>query len=91
MPYNVLPIDPPPSQTQGHPTPRYEPSWTLGPQHHGYVHSAASYLAEVPGGDEWEKLLASYIMFESLSAARPVSPCIKTPLSFTNDVITECV
>ena len=54
------------------PTPS-PPSWTLGPQHRSYVHSAAPYLIEVPGGPEWDKLLAGYIVFESLSSVRSVS------------------
>jgi hypothetical protein len=63
----------PASQLQDNWLPTYKPSWTLGPQHQHYVHTAAPYLIGVPGGQKWEKLLASYITFESLSAARSVS------------------
>lgn len=69
----VLPADPPPSQASKGWIPSHKPSWTLGPQHRRYVHLAASYLTGVPGGPEWEKLLANYVIFESLSAARGVS------------------
>jgi len=62
-----------PSQSQGPWTPSHHPSWTLGPQHRPYVHAAASYLLGVPGGADWEKLLALYITFESLSSDRSVS------------------
>lgn len=62
-----------PSQTQQGWTPSHHPSWTLGREHRPYIHSAAFYLIRVPGGPEWEKLLASYITFESLSSARSVS------------------
>ena len=47
----------------------HEPSWSLGPQHRKYVHNAAPYLTGVPGGPEWEKMLASFITFESLSSS----------------------
>lgn len=46
---------------------------SLGQQHRHYVHSAASYLAGIPGGPLWEKLLERYILFEGLSSARSVS------------------
>ena len=54
-------------------SPTHDPSWVLGPQHRDYVHSAASFLIGVPGGPEWEKLLASYITYEGLSSFRSVS------------------
>jgi len=63
----------PPSQSHGPWTPSHSPSWTIGPQHRPYVRAAAPYLVGVPGGVNWEKLLASYITFESLSADRSVS------------------
>lgn len=69
------------SQEEGW-VPSHDPSWTLGPQHHQYVHAAAPYLIGVPGGPAWESLLASYIIFESLSSARPVSNlpvCLSSP------------
>lgn len=49
------------------------PLWSLGPQHRPYVHHAAPYLVDVPGGPEWDNLLASYITFESLASSQPVS------------------
>ena len=52
--------------------PAYTPSWSLGPQHGNYVHAAAPYLIAVPGGPQWEKLLASYVMYESLAASQRV-------------------
>jgi hypothetical protein len=72
-PHRVLFTNLPPSQTQQEWTPAYKPSWTLGPQHDVYVHTAASYLIAVPGGVAWEQLLARYIIFEGLSSARSVS------------------
>ena len=62
-----------PLQAQERLTIGHEPSWTLGPQHRSYVHLAEPYFIGVSGGPEWEKLLASYIQFESLSSARSVS------------------
>lgn len=64
--------NPSPLQTQGDWTPSHQPLWTLGPQHRGYIHPAASYLIGVPGGPKWESLLANYITFESLSSLRSV-------------------
>ena len=61
------------SQAQDGWRPTHNPSWTLGPQHRSYVHAASSYLTGVPGGPEWERLLASYIDFEGLSSVRSVS------------------
>ena len=61
-----------PSQSQGAWTPSHHPLWTLGPQHRTYVHAAAPYLVGVPGGADWEKLLAGYMTFESLSSDRSV-------------------
>ena len=60
-------VYPPTSQAQGW-TPTHELSWLLGPQH-----AAAPYLIGVPGGPGWEKLLASFITFESLSSSQPMS------------------
>ena len=53
--------------------PAYTPSWSLGPQHGNYVHAAAPYLIAVPGGPQWEKLLKSYVVYESLAASQSVS------------------
>ena len=50
--------------------PAYTLSWLLGPQHGNYIHAAAPYLIAVPGGPQWEKLLASYVMYESLVASQ---------------------
>ena len=82
----VSPIQPP-SQVESWP-PSHNPSWSLGRQHPTYVHAAAGYLVGVPGGPEWEKLLADYITFESLSASVPVSR-LHSSLSAlsTNDLI----
>lgn len=83
----ALSADPSPSQAQGCRTAGRNPSWTLGPQHRDYVHSAASYLAGVPGGPEWNDLLASYITFESLSSARAVSVSINASSSLSNNIV----
>ena len=72
----LRPADVPLSQVQECLTPSHELLWALRPQHQPYVHSAAPYLLGVPGGHKWERLLASYIIFESLSSARPVSPSV---------------
>ena len=53
--------------------PAYTQSWSLGPQHGNYVHAAAPYLIAVPGGPQWEKLLKSYVVYESLAASQSVS------------------
>ena len=53
--------------------PTYVPSWSLGLQHGKYVHAAAPYLVTVPRGPKWEGLLKSYMMFEGLSSAQPIS------------------
>lgn len=68
-------------------TPTHTPSWSLGPQHARHVHAALAYLLGVPGGPKWEKLLASFITFEGLSSARPVSISFANrPVFFTNSV-----
>ena len=53
--------------------PTYTPSWSLGPQHGNYLRAAVPYLVTVPGGPQWKKLLASYMVFESLLSSRSVS------------------
>lgn len=47
----------------------HTPSWSLGPQHGKYLHKAYKFLLGVPGGPEWESLLANFVTFESLSSS----------------------
>ena len=72
----TLRAPPPTSQVQAKWTPSHTPLWSLGPQHRNYVHAAVPYLLSVPGGSEWECLLASYITFEGLSSSTLVSAFI---------------
>lgn len=57
----------PPDSQEPEWVPAHMPSWTLGPQHGDHLHTAAPYLIAVPGGHQWEKLLASFVTFESIS------------------------
>jgi len=83
----VLPTEPSPSQAQQAWVPSYRPLWKLGRQHRPYVHAAAPYLTAVPGGREWEDLLAAYITFEGLSSNRSVSGLlIDSSISLTDDL-----
>jgi len=76
------------SQSQGAWTPTHDPSWTLGPQHHPYVHAAVPYLVAVPSGADWEKLLVGYMTFESLSSDKLVrNLCINPPIPLTNNIL----
>ena len=62
----------PPGSQEGW-TPSHSPSWTLGPQHLEHVKNAAPFLCAVPGGPEWEELLARFITLEGLSLSLDVS------------------
>ena len=78
---------PPPSHAALSPRAPPTPSWTLGPQHRGYVRSATSYLIGVPGGPEWDQMLASYVTFESLSSARSVGISIDVRLCVNDTIV----
>ena len=66
-------------------------SWDLRPHHRAYVHAAVPYLAGVSGTPEWEKLLATYITFESLSSSRSVSILITCMCKFLSNSVAGIV